>query len=938
MLNLNSYALSTSALTAMLTLQVITTTSSEALAQEKPPQLALPSSASTDADRTKAALNFDVIKETLPNGLTLIMNPDHRVPTVAVEVRYLVGSGHEREGRSGFAHLFEHLMFQGSKNYDQEYFTPFTPIGGQVNGTTNTDRTNYYEQIPAEALELALWMESDRMEGLLEALTQEKLDNQRDVVKNERRQRYENTPYGMVWKIFANELFPKGHPYQHTTIGSHEDLSAATLEDVKSFFKRYYVPSNAVLTIVGDFEPKEARAMVMRYFGHLESGERAPRPTVQEVVTPEERTITYIDRVKLPRVYLAWRTPALYEPGDSEMDLLATLLTGGKSSSLYEPLVFKQQIAKEVFAFQVSQALESYFVIGATAAPGQGLDELTESLKAELKKALIQPANESAFTQALNEWRKSFYSRAESVMDRAKQLSNYEHLLGRANAFAFDLGRYTELTPEKVAKAGQLYIASKAPLIVKVVPEEQVQNLPIDRSAPPKLTQSKQWTPPTVESFTLNNGLNVWLVEQHQSPLISLQLMMNLGANSDPIDKSGLAWLTANLLDEGAGEKDAIAVSDALRLLATDYSASVSQDSISLSMDLLSENLKPSLELLADFILRPRFEEGDFERVKKRQQANLVSQSADPKMARNLVMMRALFGEGYGGLPSSGRSHTLASVTLDDIKASYERLIKPMGATLIVVGDTTRSTLEPLLNEQLNAWTGKQTALARALSPQTKVGAIHWIDFPGSTQSAIAMVKRLNAEANAEREMSGELYNLVFGGKFTSRLNLNLREDKGYTYGAYSGLYRYHNAGMHFLGGMIKGDQTAAAVKEMISELDQITGDRPITNEELEKVRGGELKGYPALFEERSGVLGLLSQAKREGREPSWLRQWIELMSRVNLPQAQQSAADISKSNEYSIVIAGDQSKHLEAIRSLNRPIFFYSAEGELLSTESGNP
>ena len=262
-------------------------------------------SADQEGDQPKEVIKFEVVKEKLPNGLTLIMNPDHRVPTVAVEVRYLVGSGHEREGRSGFAHLFEHLMFQGSKNYDQEYFTPFTPIGGRVNGTTNTDRTNYYEQVPAEALELALWMESDRMEGLLEALTQEKLDNQRDVVKNERRQRYENTPYGMVWKLFSNELFPTGHPYQHTTIGSHEDLSAATLEDVKSFFKRYYVPSNAILTIVGDFEPKEARALAMKYFGHLKAGERAPRPQVPEMKAPEKKIITYEDRVKLARVYMA---------------------------------------------------------------------------------------------------------------------------------------------------------------------------------------------------------------------------------------------------------------------------------------------------------------------------------------------------------------------------------------------------------------------------------------------------------------------------------------------------------------------------------------------------------------------------------------------------------------------------------------------------------
>ena len=351
-------------------------------------------------------------------------------------------------------------------------------------------------------------------------------------------------------------------------------------------------------------------------------------------VEPRSREIiTYQDRVKLPRVYLAWHTPALYEEGDAEMDILASLLSSGKTSALYRPLVFEKQIAKEVFAFQVSQALGSYFVVGATAAPGQDIDDLSKALEAELGKALSKESSADSFTQALNEWRKSFYSRVESVMDRAHQLSTYEHLLGNADRFAFDLARYTNLTAKKVMSSAQTYLKGSEPLVIRVVPETAQPT--IDRSAPPKLAKAKAWTPPQVEEKVLSNGLKIWLVEQKQSPLVSLQLIFNHGSNSDVASKSGLAWLMANLLDEGAGEKNALEVSDALRLLATDYGASVHNDFTTLSMDLLAETLKPSLVLLADFILRPQFNESDFKRVKQQRIASAIASRANPRASRN---------------------------------------------------------------------------------------------------------------------------------------------------------------------------------------------------------------------------------------------------------------------------------------------------------------
>jgi len=414
----------------------------------------------------------EVRHEVLDNGLTVLLSHDDRLPMVAVEMRYMVGSMHEQRGKSGFAHLFEHLMFQGSRSFDDEYFGPFEKIGGSVNGTTNTDRTNYYERVPREYLELALWMESDRMEGLLDTLTKAKLDNQRDVVKNERRQRYENTPYGMVWKYVANNLYPVGHPYHHTTIGSHEDLTAASLDDVKTFFRKYYVPSNAILSIAGDFDEAATMKMVRRYYGQMPAGERAPLPQVTAPPQPNKHLVEP-DDVKLPRIYLVWHTPAFFADGDSAMDVLASVLSRGKTSRLYQPLVYQQKLAKDVRAFQVSRALGSFFVVQATAAPGVSVDELAPALEQALQTALATPPTQDELARSVNHWRKSFFGRMESILNRATLLSGYYHLTGNADYFGKDLQRYTALTREDVARHVKRWLTLDNKLRIDIVPQEQ---------------------------------------------------------------------------------------------------------------------------------------------------------------------------------------------------------------------------------------------------------------------------------------------------------------------------------------------------------------------------------------------------------------------------------------------------------------------------------
>jgi zinc protease len=419
---------------------------------------AAPQTDTSPAPAAGKAPELPVEKLELENGMTVLLSVDRRLPVVAVEVRYLVGSANERAGRSGFAHLFEHLMFQGSQHYDNEYFEPFEPIGAAVNGTTNQDRTNYFERVPANYLELALWMESDRMFHLLPALSQKKLDNQRDVVKNERRQRYENPPYGMFWVYLPETLYPKGHPYHEPVIGSHADLTAATLDDVKEFFREYYVPANAILSIVGDFDPAEAKALARKYFGRQSRGKRAPVPSAAMPALEKVVHVTKTDQVELPRIHLAWHTPALFEAGDAELDLWSSVLASGKTSRLFKPLVYDQKVAKDVQAFQASARLSSFFVIQATAAPGKSVAQLEKALLDALKKALATPPSDDEMQRAVNGYKKEFFSRIESVISRASTLSTYQHIAGTPDYLKRDLARYTGARTSEVHAAAAKWL------------------------------------------------------------------------------------------------------------------------------------------------------------------------------------------------------------------------------------------------------------------------------------------------------------------------------------------------------------------------------------------------------------------------------------------------------------------------------------------------
>lgn len=407
----------------------------------------------------------------LDNGLDVILAEDHSVPFVQVNIWYNVGSKDEEEGRTGFAHLFEHLMFQGSAHNDEEYFLLLERVGGQINGTTSFDRTNYFEGVPAEQLPLALWAESDRMGWLLPALTQEKLDNQKEVVRNERRQRTENTPYGEAWTWLFENLYPEGHPYHVPTIGRHEDIEAATMEDVKTFFATWYVPNNASLVICGDFDPAVARQLVTDYFGEIPRGPQpepvteAPAELTEEIVVREE------DNVSDARVWVAWLTPAMYAEGDAEMDIVSSLLSDGRDSLLEQRLVRELQIATSVSTFQYSTRLQGQFIIDVTAAEGHTTDEVVAEIDAVLATLRETGPDAEEIEVAKTNYEASFFRGLQSISAKADRLNSYNVVTGNPGYIAEDLNRYRSITPEGVTNAINTWLPADRRVVLHVVPQ-----------------------------------------------------------------------------------------------------------------------------------------------------------------------------------------------------------------------------------------------------------------------------------------------------------------------------------------------------------------------------------------------------------------------------------------------------------------------------------
>ena len=796
-------------------------------------------------------------KFVLKNGLTVLVHEDHKSPVVAVNTWYHVGSKNEKRGKTGFAHLFEHLMFSGSANFNKTFLSALEGIGASdLNGTTNKDRTNYFETVPTSMLDYALFAESDRMGHLLGVLDQKKLDLQRGVVQNEKRQR-ENQPYGVVEQIVTENTWPANHPYSWTTIGAMEDLEAASMSDVTAWFKDNYGPSNVVLVLAGDITPTQAREKVEKYYGDIPPG--APVATQRAWIA--RRTGTHRssvqDRVPQARIYRIWNVPGADTPEEALLDLAAHVLGGSKTSRLYQRLVVKEQLATSAFSSDDSSEIAGQFGINLTAPPGGDVARMERVADEELRALMKTGPREEELRLA----KTAILAQYARTVERVGGFGGKSDMLARCMTFTGDpdcyktyLKRIQAATPAMVRKAMNDWLAD-GDYILEVDPfpsglASAVTTL--DRSKGPPPGHPEKLHLPPMQSATLSNGLKVVLAERHGAPVVNLSLLVDAGFASDSHELPGLASLTLRMLEEGTTSRSSLQISAELEALGASFGTTTNLDGAFVNMNVLTPTLPRALGVYADLVLHPSFPQADFERLQRDRIATIGREKTVPRAMALRVLPGLIYGKDHAyGLPltGTGLDTAVARMTRADLVRYHQAWFKPNNATLLVVGDTSMASLKPLLEKAFAGWrpgTVPQKNIKTVAQPERTV--IYLIDRPGALQSDIVGAQ-LAPPRNAPDAVALNLLNDVFGGTFSSRLNMNLREDKHWSYGVGSSLVAAVGQRILFSGSPVQTDQTAPALRELAREYADIAGARPILQPELKAAQDNETLGLPGAFE-----------------------------------------------------------------------------------------
>ena len=882
----------------------------------------------------------------LKNGLTVVLHQDTSTPIVAVNMWYHVGSKNEAPGRTGFAHLFEHMMFQGSKNYIDGW-RGVDELGGTVNGTTNEDRTYYFEAVPSNFLERVLYLEADRFGNLLDAMDQAKLDNQRDVVKNERRFRVDNVPYGTMSERIDEIMYPESHPYHHSVIGSMADLSAASLDDVKSFFRQYYVPNNTILVLSGDFNENQARTWIQKYFGPIKAGAPIKRP---DMPVPQLTSVIrkqYEDPfAQLSRVAIVWPGVRAYDPDEASLDILANILSTGRGSRLQSNLVYGKELTQQVFASDGTSEIGGQFQINAIARPNKSLEEIEQEINKEVERIKNEGVTADEVSRAVSGREAQAIYGLQTVLGKGSRLADYAGYLNKPNYFQADLDRYNKVTPEDVKRVANKYLVANH-LVMSYVPAKTPP--PAAQADKPASTESKKkdtaliakqdamlpkggpdpkFTLPAIEKSKLSNGLNLWVVQQHELPIVSMNLVVNAGGILDSADKAGVASMTAAMMTQGTKTRSALDISNTLQSIGAQVNAGASWDNSGVSMQTITKNLDKALDVFADVVKNPAFADAEFQTLKRRTLAGFIQRRASNTAVAGTVYDKVLYGSQPYGRQLSGDEKTVKGLDRGDLVKFYEANYRPNNATLIVVGDVQSADIKSRLEKAFAGWQpGEVRAAQMGDVRMAAQPAIYLVDKPGAAQSSVNIglvgIDRANPDYYAVQVM-----NSILGGSGTARLFMNLREDKGYTYGAYSRFQYRRGAGPFAAYGEIQTVSTKEAVEEFLKELNGIRGDRPITQQELEVNKQSFIRRFPSQFETVGGISNQLSNLVVYGLPDSYFNDYIAKINAVTIDDVNRVANKYLDPSKMAIVIVGDRKVIEPGLKELGRPINILDTEG----------
>lgn len=882
-------------------------------------------------------------KFVLDNGLTLIVHEDSKAPIAAVNVWYHVGSMNEKFGKTGFAHLFEHLMFNGSENFNTDYFEAMEQIGAtDLNGTTNTDRTNYFQNVPVTALDVALWMESDRMGHFEGAISQERLDEQRGVVQNEKRQG-ENQPYGRAYNALMENGFPSGHPYAHSVIGSMEDLNAASLEDVKEWFKNYYGAANAVIVVAGDVKAQDVYNKVVKYFGDVPPGPTLTRPEVDIAKRTGEKRLSMQDQVPQSRIYMTWNVPEWGNPEAFLLDFVASALAEGKNSRLYKRLVYDEQIASRVSAWNHEMELAGVFNIMADVKPGVDPKKVEKAINEELARFLMEGPTE----QEVLRTKSQYFSDFIKGMERIGGFGGKSDILASNQIYGNDPSFYKtrnegmkNATTPAIKEAANKWL-SDGKLVLTVDPVQKYQTTPstVDRSKGlPAMAEAKAVQFPELQRFTLSNGLKVVLAERSSVPLVRLSLMVDAGYAADQFALPGTAALAMNMMDEGTKTRTSLQINEELSLLGASLQAYSDLDHSYLKMTALKPMLASSLDLYADVLLNPSFKQEEFDRLQQEQLIQIQQEKSNPVAMAVRVFPRFMYGEGHAysnPLSGLGYEKTVNQLKREDLLKFYSTWFKPNNATLLVTGDISQKELQQMLEKKLTKWKKGEVPVKNLAEVSPGPKKVYLMDKPDAVQSVI-LAGHVSSQPNAEEEIAVEVMNDILGGQFTSRLNMNLRENKGWSYGAGTFLMSAKGQRPFIAYAPVQSDKTQESMQEMIREIQEYLGENPATDEEFKKIQKNSVLKLPGRWETLGSVEWSVAEIIKFQYPDDYYQQYSDNVRDLDLAQIQDAAKKIIKPQEISWVVVGDRSQLEPKLKALGfGEVVIINSDGEILEEKT---
>lgn len=880
-------------------------------------------------------------KYQLDNGLTLLIHEDHSDPIVHVDVTYHVGSAREEIGKSGFAHFFEHMMFQGSDNVaDEEHFKIITEAGGTLNGTTNRDRTNYFETVPANQLEKMLWLEADRMGFLLDAVTQKKFEVQRATVKNERGQRYDNQPYGLAREYAAKNLYPYGHPYSWLTIGYIEDLNRVDVNDLKNFFLRWYGPNNAVLTVGGDVNPKQVVAWVEKYFGSIPRGPEVTPANYPLPVLKQDRYVSFVDNyAKLPMLQMYYPSPKRFEKDEVALDCLMEILGQGKSSILYKNLV-KSNKAVNVSAYNYASELAGEITFSVIPYPGQNLSDIEKTIRTSLEEFEKRGVSDEDIERFIGKAEADMVYGLESVNGKVSQLAAYYTFTGDANYLKKDLHRYTSLTKEDVIKAYHKYIKGQSAVILSVLTKDHPENKAgednytvdesnyqapdygyknlsynkgkdnFDRSQQPPAAHDIVVTTPSIwEADLFNNNASVIGTESKELPVVNLLIKISGGRLMDPKGKEGTASLFTDLMNEGTEKYTAGEIEEQLKAMGSSIRIGTGLDYTSIQVRSLTKNLDATLALLEERLFHPKFTEEDFARVKKQAIESLKHSSNRPAYIASKVFNKLIFGPEHPlGHSTDGTEASLDKISLADIQSYYQNNIGLSGLKIVVVGDISQESILQKLGFLGKLPNGAGSLPAFPDIPRATPNTVYFVDVPGAAQSEF----RMGFNTDLLYDATGDFYratvmNFPLGGAFNSRLNLYLREDKGWTYGARSAFNGNQYMGTYSFQSGIKANATDSALVAILEILKNFK-EKGMSAEELNFTRHSITLSEARKYETGFQKANFLGRIQTYHLDKDFTEQQNKLLSKMTLPEAKAlGQKHLPDQEDLVILIVGDK-------------------------------